>query len=749
MLFFKKIKWTDLLIKLSICLLVVILVSLITNDTFLSITPLQQLELKFIDLRFQRRGERNVKDSTKIVIVELNDETYKQIPYKWPWPRFIFAKLVDHLTEAGAKVIAIDVEFVKEDENPKNDALFREAIRKSGKVILAGKIDVEKERKLYQSMTGDFGEAKGKERSIVTENQAAEKYNFYNIFCDEDTLVSIVNIPKDMDDISRQYTPYVYTRLSNPPRTIPTFAMAVVNKYLGVPENSIPEMKDGFFTGSKFKIPAFNKTDFMVNFYGLGSTFLHYNFYEIIDDKDIKLKDEIDYGEDLNTWDDPDYRKIFKDKIVLIGSTSVEDKDFLSSPFSKGGRSGDNTIFGIEYHANAVQNILSNGYLYTLNVYWELLFFYVLAFIVFTFSSAVKKIKLKSKLIIEVLNAAAVLLLVFGLIELSIYIFAHYAYIISIVGSSAVVILTYFGNTAYHFYTERKQNVLIKGMFSHYVSGSVVDQLLADPSKLKLGGEKKNLTILFADIAGFTTFSETKTPEDLVKFINMFLNEMTGIILKNQGTLDKYLGDAIMAFWGAPLEIENHAELACKTASQMQEKIIELNQVMEHNFNLRFRMGVNSGDVVVGNIGGENRFDYTVIGDAVNLASRLEGVNKEFGTNIIIGEETSKLVEEKFFIRELDEVKVKGKKLPTRVFELIGPREDSVAELKYSLLVKYFEGLSYYRAKQFGEALKSFEDSIVLYPDDTPSAVYIERIKYFIQNPPDENWDGVFEMKTK
>ena len=224
---------------------------------------------------------------------------------------------------------------------------------------------------------------------------------------------------------------------------------------------------------------------------------------------------------------------------------------------------------------------------------------------------------------------------------------------------------------------------------------------------------------------------------------------MTEIILRNQGTLDKYLGDAIMAFWGAPLVVENHAVMACKTACEMQEKITALQKITESSFELRFRIGVNTGDVVVGNIGGENRFDYTVIGDAVNLASRIEGVNKEFGTNVIVGEETSLIIQDEFYIRELDVVKVKGKKKPTRVFELIGMKENENAALKYSKLTDYFEGLRLYREKEFEKSLAFFEKSFNALNSDTPSKVYIERIKYFIDNPPDANWDGVFEMKTK
>lgn len=741
----KNKKWTDLILSLSICIIVVVIAALITKDTFLGIKPLRDIELRFIDQRFQRRGEINIKDSSKIVIVELNDESYKQIPYRWPWPRSVFAKLVDNLTAAGAKVIGIDIQFVKEDENPLNDQLFREAIQRSGRVVLAGKLNFEPENTISKALNGELGTSLGKERAVIKK----EKENFNNIFCTTDSLLSFVNIPEDIDQTYRFYTPFIFTRQTDPAKSIPTFGLAVVNKYLGIPAGQVVKREKGYFIAGGIKIPSYSTTDFLVNLYGSGTTFLHHKFYEIVDDKDIKTKDETDYGEELNTWDDPDYRKLFKDKIVLIGSTSVEDKDLLSVSFSKGGRSGDNTVFGIEYHANVIQNILSKDFLYTPSDFVSVSFLFIISLFVFYLSNFIKRIKIRSKPVLEQINLIVVLLLVFGAIELSTFIFIKYGYIVSTVSISTVIVLSYFGNTAYHFLKERKQNAMIKGMFSHYVSHNVVDQLLADPDKLKLGGEKKNLSILFADIAGFTTFSETKTPEDLVKFINTFLSEMTEIILRNKGTLDKYIGDAIMAFWGAPIVVENHAALACRTACEMQEKIKTLQGLTGNNFELKFRIGINTGDVVVGNIGGEKRFDYTVIGDAVNLASRLEGVNKEFGTFVIIGEETRNVLGDEFLVRELDRVKVKGKKKPTSVYELAGLTENENAADYFALLDNYFEGLKLYREREFEKALDCFRKSIEILPDDTPSKVYINRINYFLANPPGDEWDGVFEMKTK
>lgn len=208
---------------------------------------------------------------------------------------------------------------------------------------------------------------------------------------------------------------------------------------------------------------------------------------------------------------------------------------------------------------------------------------------------------------------------------------------------------------------------MVKAMFSQYVSTSLVNELIANPDKLRLGGEEKSLTILFSDIAGFTSFSEGKTPEEVVTFINQFLDEMSESVLEFNGTLDKYLGDSVMAFWGAPVEIPDHAELACKCALDMKTRLEKLNEKWNTgDAAVKMRIGINTGDVIVGNVGGKKRFDYTVMGDNVNLASRLEGANKIYHTSIMISESTYNKIKSKFFTRELDIIKVKGKKILQR-----------------------------------------------------------------------------------
>jgi len=273
--------------------------------------------------------------------------------------------------------------------------------------------------------------------------------------------------------------------------------------------------------------------------------------------------------------------------------------------------------------------------------------------------------------------------------------------------------------------------------------------MLKDPSKLKLGGDKKHLSVLFSDIRGFTTVSESLTPEELVHLLNEYLTAMTDIVFKYDGLLDKYMGDAIMAVYGAPLDQPDHAERACRTALDMMEqlKILQKKWESEGKPVLNIGIGVNSGDMVVGNMGSEMRFDYTVMGDSVNLGSRLEGINKEYGTNIVISEFTYNEVKDRLICRELDSVRVKGKLLPVKIYELLGDRKD---EEKWGPLLRSFdEGLAAYKGQRWDEATGAFRNVLKIHLEDGPAGIYVIRCAALKANPPEGDWDGVFTMTKK
>ncbi len=737
--FLNKFFWVTAAVLISIIL---------TQDFVFTFSPLKELELKLIDKRFLERGKIDLGDSSKVVIVEITQDLYDQIPPPnnlEHLPRFIYAKAIQNLTKAGAKVIGIDVSMSDPDKySAANDTELENAIKKFRNVVVAGKID-----EVWESQKSESG------RDITYFNDSTykkKKYNYENIFYDADSSLGIVQVPPDFDQVFRRYLPFRKTDITN--KRVPSFGFALVSKYLGRKGTDTASVESDYFVLGGKRIPRFDRSSVLINFYGPSRTFPHVKLIDVIDDMDFKTNDEINYGEEINSWDllrsEESTKNIFKDKVVIIGSTMPEDRDLLACSFAKGERKGDNLIYGVEFHANIVQNILSGNFLSQQSKSSEIILLILIAVISFYSTSALRKIKKLPGFLIEIVNLIISVALIYGIYKLSFFLFIHSKIVAAIVSPSLTVVIGYFSSTAYHFIKERHQNVVIKGMFSQYVNKDVVNELIGHPEKLRLGGERKNITILFSDIAGFTTFAENKSPEELVRFINEYLNAMTDLVLQYGGTLDKYLGDAVMAFWGAPIETDDHAFNACLTALKMQEKLAEMRDLWSASgeVQIRIRIGINTGDVIVGNIGGEKRFDYTVLGDDVNLASRLEGANKEYGTNIMIGESTYEACKEKILARELDIIRVKGKKKPAKVFELISIKGDEKAEKALEEIHLYQQAIELYRLRSFDAAHDYFKRSFEKL-SDYPSKVYMQRCEFYMKNPPDQNWDGVFEMKTK
>jgi len=289
---------------------------------------------------------------------------------------------------------------------------------------------------------------------------------------------------------------------------------------------------------------------------------------------------------------------------------------------------------------------------------------------------------------------------------------------------------------------ERKGRQLKKA-FSNYVSADLVREIEKHPDKLVLGGEQRELSILFSDIRGFTTLSESLSPPELVKLLNEYLSPMTRIVLEEKGTLDKFIGDAVMALFNAPLDVPDHAVRACTAAVRMLDELERLNAdfIQRGMHPLDIGIGINTGLAVVGNMGADIRFDYTAIGDAVNLASRLEGLNKYYGTHILLGEETrNRISDQQFTFREIDRVRVKGKQLPVLIFELMVSN--------HKIRPRFEEGLENYRAGRFKEARLIFEE-LAATDDDAPSRLYVARCDDYIAHPPPTDWDGVYTATSK
>ena len=347
------------------------------------------------------------------------------------------------------------------------------------------------------------------------------------------------------------------------------------------------------------------------------------------------------------------------------------------------------------------------------------------------------------------LSGLSVLLLLLVVIFAGvIYLFLYQCLWIPPVLLAGGLVLIYGSNSFFHYLLTAKDKRWLRQAFSRYVSNSLVEIIINHPEQLRLGGEEVEVTVMFSDIAGFTTISEGLTPENLIYLLNEYFSGMTDIILNYKGTVDKYIGDAIMAFWGAPLPITGHAGKACDAALAMHQALYSLQKSWQERGlpPLEARLGIHTGQAIVGNVGSRDRFNYTVLGDTVNLASRLEGVNKLYGTNIIVSEATFQQTGPDFLFRELDLVQVMGRLQPVIIYELLGRQEEAD---KFPWLKDFAVAIESYRQGQWDRAWQLFQEVLAQRPDDPPSLCFQKRLKYFQQHPPLPNWQGIYILDTK
>jgi adenylate cyclase len=426
----------------------------------------------------------------------------------------------------------------------------------------------------------------------------------------------------------------------------------------------------------------------------------------------------------------------FREKIVLLGFTADIYQDLHSTSFQP------ISYPGVETHTTIIANILDQDFLTRPGGIFliDLLILFLMSVLLGILLPHTRPVS----------GAIALILCIAAVFGAAYYAFVAQKVWLNTVYPTLFVLLNYVALTSYKYLTEERRKKEVKKAFQHYVAPAVVNQMLDRVDQLHLGGERKELTALFSDIRGFTSISEKMTPEALVRFLNEYLSAMTGIVLQYEGTVDKYMGDAIMAFYGAPLDQADHAARACRTALDMMTRLRELRTEWEARGlpPMNIGIGINSGDMSVGNMGSEERFDYTIMGDNVNLASRLEGINKQYGTNIVISQFTYALIQEQSFIaRELDSVRVKGKQEPVIIYELRGyGSPDTQTE---SLLTAFHQGLTAYKQQQWQQAIAHFQEVLKIDSDDEPAKLYRERCEAYQLSPPPDGWDGVCVMTTK
>ena len=700
--------------------------------------PFQTLEHKAGDLLFQIRGPQSVEDSP-VVLVTKNQDAYGEIPYEQdPWPRRLYGRLVDNLNEAGARAIGIDVMFDVPRDSA-SDRRFARSIREHESVVLAGRIS----REEVQQKTANRSQAMNKVDPLSLLKEASP-----NPF-------GVVTTVPDYDDVLRRYLlfqDYLDQRYY-------ALGLELLRLYGGFDRSTATRANDHLTWGSR-TIPLARSQSMRINYYGPSDHFPSYSIDKVVDDSTFQTNFERNSGLSLNTFNDPDsgllQRGVFEDKIVLIGSTLPEDHDFHPTPYS--GASGTSTMAGVEVHAHALQTVLDENYLSAMPRSWTWGLVLLVALLA---TVAARRLNIW-------LSLSLLLLFWGGYFAAAIWLFVAHNYMLAITGPVTAALLGYGGSLGHGYVLEQRQKQRIKGMFRSYVSPALVDRMVERGEEPKLGGEQQRITAFFSDIQGFSTISEQLDAPRLVELMNEYLSAMTDIVNEQGGTLDKYIGDAIVAFYGAPVPLEDHAYRACVTSQLMQRKLETLRKQWATDerdwpdlvHRLRNRIGVNTGTVVTGNIGSQRRFNYTMMGDHVNLAARCESGAKSYGAYTMVTEHTKTEAEEygdRCVFRVLDQIVVKGKTEPVRVYEIYGLEEDVDAKDRECIEL-YEEGYRLYLQQDWAGARRHLEDAALLeprQPDEdpsiktNPSLVLLERCCHLEEDPPGEDWNGIYVMESK
>lgn len=721
---------------------------------FLSVRFIELVELKAWDLHFRERGV--VAPSGKVAFVTVDEESVNR-DGRWPWPRRQMAQLLTAIESYGARVVGLDMGFFEPDLKLRQQAILDlrdkfqadptrqglvselEALsdREDDDLILADTLKklhipfvlghffyfdekaffppppseafmdkakcgiVQMERKDQEPPLGRLHDAVGLETNIPAIETASQLTGSFNVVLDPDGSV--------------RWMPLVvrYQKRLFPSLALQMMAAAFPQSPLVIKEDrrGIKEIRLG-----ETIIPTNDKGDILLNYYGPSYTFPHFSATALLHHEAPA--------------------DCLKDRIVVVGNTTMGLFDMRATPFS--------SVFpGVELHCVVMENIAQKQFLRQserMAPYYDLAMLFGLALVFLVLQSFLRGI---------LLNSVGVIVLLGGYLALTHYAFLNEGLWLNHIYPSLNLIVCYAGTSIYRYMKEEREKRMVRQTFSLYVPGSVVEEMLAHPELLRLGGEKKELTVFFSDIRGFTTLSEQLPAEELVPQLNEYLTRMTQVVFDHEGTLDKYIGDAIMGIFGAPLFQNDHSYRACSTALDMVKTLHTLHKEWQAQGKpvLHIGIGVNTGMMMVGNMGSERRFDYTVLGDNVNLASRLEGLTKKYGVTIVVSETTWEAAKDRFVGRELDVVRVKGKQNPVAIFELLDRAQES--GLYREPLEVYQEALLEFRRKNWQKALELFQRVQDWWPDDAPSLLYQKRCRELLQNHPGEDWSFVTVLDSK
>lgn len=561
---------------------------------------LNVMEDKLYDFRFKARGA--VKPPDSVVIAAIDEKSLAKLG-RWPWGRDVMARLVDKLAKADAAVIAFDVIF---PEAEKNDPLFAKSINNAGNVILPMAFDFE------QKSTPPPDPVLESSAFVSIEN--ADLFRVYQPIMsggvltvpvkrlkESATSLAHINMLPDPDGTLR----WEALLLGHNGLLYPSLGLRSAALLLGVPaENLIVRATESVNVG-KIEIPTDHWGRMPINYFGPGNTFRHVSISDILDGT---------VGEDK-----------LANRIVFIGATALGIYDLRVTPYSA-------VMPGVEKHASVAASILASRFIRKATPMQDLAF---LCFVGIALTLILSRLRLVWGFIITASS--------FACVAIGGYLFFDSGIWINMACPLSNVMLIFIAVTAWNYTFEERYARQIRAMFSSYVTQTIVNELIKNPDMARLGGEKREVTVLFSDVRGFTTFSEQHTPEEVVALLNEYLGAMTDVVLKWEGTLDKFIGDAIVVFWNAPHRHANHPQMALSCAVDMIRRLEKLHEkwTREGKPGLSCGIGINTGEVVVGNIGAEGKkMDYTVIGDHVNLGARVESLTRKFDTDILMTEMT-------------------------------------------------------------------------------------------------------------
>ncbi|MFP4179940.1 MAG: CHASE2 domain-containing protein [Spirochaetaceae bacterium] len=681
---------------------------------------LQEAELSSYDMRVRAfASEPEEEEETLLILVDQESldwalETQQQ-PH--PWPREYYSYITNFARRAGAASLSFDVLFTDDSFfGVGDDKRFAESVEAYGRVINSAFYG-------HQTGTHDTFPEYIDPSTVSVELEPSQKNpvpSFSRAFFPVPTLseasarIGNVNILPDSDGVYRRAS--LLGKFDG--RTVPILPLSA---YLETIEEETLEFSSN---GRKLhvgdmEIPLDSKGRFIPRFDSS-----YHDRTRLSAAAVIQSEDRIARNADESPPVDPEE---LEGRHVIVGYSAPGLLDLRPLPTGS-------EVPGVAFHAAVLDNLLSGQFIRQPSAVGKLVYAALLAFLIGFFASWARG---------TLLTALSLLLAPLVPVLLGVIVYPWWNLWLPIVVPAGASLAGAISAAVWNYATEGRERRFIKGAFSQYLSPAVIERLLEDPSRLQLGGERRELTIFFSDLQGFTSLSEELTPDELIQILNQYLGEMTDIVINTGGTVDKYEGDAIIAFWNAPLEVPEHPRVAVKAALQCQKRLAEVRPEFRKRIgkDLHMRIGLNTGEAVVGNMGSKNRFDYTMLGDAVNLAARLEGNNKQFGTYTMISGATASGLPQEIACRELGRIAVVGRNEPVQVFEPMYRQEYEAERERFDA---FAEGLKWYYKGDFEQALSRFSELI----DDPPAQAYKKRCEMLVDNPPSD-WRGVWVMESK